>query len=156
MAETMTKEKFEGFWETEGVHTKFNREWSGVRFTDQQCADLLAGKEIEIQATSRKGKAYTAKGSLAEQVFTNSEGKSFEFIGFKPDFGPKKDASGKDLPPAAWCNHTFDAEEIAKLQDGKGVYAEDFHSNRTGNDFACTVYFREEDGQKKIVPEFGN
>lgn len=156
MAEMKTKEKFEGFWATEETHVKFNREWSSVRFTDEQCADLLAGKEIEVKATSKAGKPYTARGSLAEQTFTTSDGKNVEFVGFKPDFGPKKDGAGNDLPPEAWCNHTFSPGEISKLQSGEGVYAEDFHSNRTGNDFACTVYFREEEGQKKIVPEFGN
>lgn len=155
MAEMKTKEKFEGFWAPEGVHTKFNREWSGVRFSDQQCADLLEGKEIEIEATSKAGKSYTAKGSLAEQTFNTPEGNDVEFIGFKPDFGPKQDALGQDVPPDAWCNHDFTPDELAKLKGGDGVYAEDFHSKRTGNDFACTVWFKEEEGRKKIVPEFG-
>ena len=58
-------------------------------FSDQEIADLLADKTIEFQATSKKGKPYTAKGKLEHQVFEKN-GKSFPFVGFKADFGKKK------------------------------------------------------------------
>lgn len=66
-----------------GKEVTFKREWGGIRFTDAQCADLLAGKEISFEAVStRTGKSYTAKGKLAQQTYNGKK-----FYGFKPDFG---------------------------------------------------------------------
>lgn len=138
--QTQQKEKFQGTWSETGEVVKFSREWSGVRFTDQQCQDLLAGKEIEFEATSRAGKPYQAKGKLAAQVFKRDDGKEYPFIGFKPDFGPKTDASGKPVPPSSFLGVSFTDEQLKKLADGEKVYAEGFTSKK-GNKFDATVSF---------------
>ena len=72
-----------GTWKKKQI--RFKRSFSGHTFTDDECAQLLAGKEISFQATSASGKSYTATGKLAKQSFQGRE-----FIGFKPDFGNKR------------------------------------------------------------------
>lgn len=146
------KEKAEGVWAQTGETVRFSREWSGHTFTDMELEDLLAGREIAFTATSAaKGSQFQARGKLALQEFKGSQ-----FVGFKPDFGPKKDASGKDLPPAEWCKHVFTPEEIASLQAGEKIYIDDFESKK-GKTFAATIHFGQEPGGglKKIIPEFG-
>lgn len=77
------KEKASGMWK--GKPVKFNREWGGHRFTDDEVDDLLAGKEISFTAVSTKtGKPYTAKGKLANQTY-----KGVSYVGFKADFDKK-------------------------------------------------------------------
>ncbi len=148
-------EKFEGTWAVTGETVAFKREWSGHTFTDMELEDLLAGKEIAFAATSSKGNAFEARGKLADQVFEKG-GKTYKFIGFKPDFSPKKDASGQDIPPKSWCKHVFTPDEIKSLQAGEKIYIDDFTS-KAGKSFAATVHFGTEPGgsEKKIIPEFG-
>lgn len=151
------KQKHSGTWAVTGDEVKFNAEWSGHTFTDMELEDLLAGKEIVFAAVSQKTKnPFEARGKLEEQVFTTG-GKSYQFIGFKPDFGPKKDASGKDVPPKQWCGHAFTAAELKSLSAGEKIYIDDFVSKKSGKTFAATVHFGPEPGakEKKIIPEFG-
>ena len=59
------KEKAEGVYRPSGETVKFNREWGGHRFTDAEVQSLLAGDEIEFQATSKvSGNPYIAHGKL--------------------------------------------------------------------------------------------
>ncbi|MFF2053885.1 DNA topoisomerase [Leifsonia sp. NPDC058194] len=151
------KEKHEGTWVVTGEVVKFNREWSGHTFTDMELEDLLAGKEIAFAAVSqRTNKPFDARGKLAPQTFERN-GKSYAFIGFKPDFTPKTDALGNQMPPKAWCDHTFTPDETSKLVAGEKVYIDDFVS-RKGKSFAATIHFGTEPGgkDKKIIAEFGN
>lgn len=148
------KEKHEGVWSVTGQPTSFNREWGGRRFTEQECQDLLDGKEIEFRATSaRTGNEYTAKGKLEAQVF-EKEGKQYPFVGFKPDFGPKLDANGKPEAPEQWAGHTFTAEQRQKLTDGEKVFLEGIISKRTKNPYDTTVRFGESGGRFKVIPSF--
>lgn len=78
------KLKHEGIWTKTGKLVSFSREWGGVKFTDAQCADLLAGKEISFKAISKAGNEYTATGKLEAQSYNGNK-----FVGFKPDFGKK-------------------------------------------------------------------
>lgn len=148
------KEKFQGTWKRTGSVVKFSREWSGVRFTDEQCQELLEGQEIEFEAISRAGKPYQARGTLEEQTFNGHK-----FVGFKPDFGPRKDEKGRPVPPDSWCQHTFTAEEKEKLSNGESIYADDFVSKKEAGKknpktFDCSLSFQEENGQMKLVPAF--
>jgi len=150
------KEKHEGTWAVTGETVAFTREWSGHTFTDMELEDLLAGKEIAFAAVSQRTKnEFEARGKLAEQVYER-DGKSYPFIGFKPDFGPRKDASGQEMPPKSWCQHVFSPAEIASLQAGEKVYIDDFVSKK-GKTFGATIHFGTEPGgkEKKIIPEFG-
>ena len=74
-------DKFEGVYVPKKKTVRFKREWGGHKFTDAECNDLLAGKEISFQALSKAGKPYTAKGKLAEQSYNGTK-----FWGFKADF----------------------------------------------------------------------
>lgn len=138
------KEKFEGFAQHLGKHVKFSREWGGVRFTDKQCQELLEGKVIEFQATSKAGNPYEAKGDLQEQTFTASDGRKVDFVGFKPDF------SGL---PKAFCGHTFTPEERTKLESGEKVFVSGMVSKK-GNNFDATVSYDKKND--KINLDFGN
>jgi DNA topoisomerase-3 len=149
------KEKHSGLWAENGEQVQFNKEWSGHTFTDMELEDLLAGKVIEFAAVSQRTKSeFQAKGKLEVQDFNGNK-----FVGFKPDFGPAKNADGKDLPPRAWCKHVFTPDEIKSLSAGEKVYVDDFVSGK-GKTFAATVHFGLEDPKKpkagkKIIPEFG-
>lgn len=76
------KDKVEGEYRPTGEKLKFNREWGGHVFTDEEVDQLLNGDEISFAATSKKGNEYTAKGKLEEQKFNGHK-----FWGFKVDFG---------------------------------------------------------------------
>jgi len=148
--EIVEKEKVSGTWSKTGDTVRFNREWGGHRFTDEEVDKLLAGETIDFSATSKNGKAYDVFGELAKGSF-----KGKEYIGFnKLGFG-RRDADGNALPPKAWCQHTFTQDEVDKLMAGEYVEADDFVSKK-GNTFACKIYFKEEKtGEgKKIVPDF--
>lgn len=146
------KEKHEGIWVVTGQSVKFSKEWSGHTFTDQELADLLAGKQITFTATSaRTGNDFEATGKLEKLEYNGSK-----YVGFKADFGPKKDAQGNEMPQPVWCRHRFTADEIKRLVAGEKIYIDDFVSSK-GKEFAATVHFGKEKGQKnkKIIPEFG-
>jgi len=84
--QAVQQERYKGVWVSTGTEISFKREWSGVRFSDEQCEELLSGNIIEFEAISKKtGNPYSAKGSLAEQEY---QGK--KYIGFKPDFNNSK------------------------------------------------------------------
>lgn len=153
------KERHRGDWVGRpGQEVAFSREWSGHRFTDQECADLLAGKEITFSAISAKKKAagapdpsFIARGSLAAQTYQGRP-----YVGFKLSGFGAVDANGQALPPDAWCGHKFTAEEKRKLADGQKIFADDFVSKK-GKAFSATLHFGVEDGKgdgKRIIPEF--
>lgn len=150
-AQAAAKEKAEGVWAETGETIRFNREWSGHRFTDEEVHKLLAGEMIEITAVSKKsGNEFGAKGRLEPQTFSGTK-----FIGFKlVDFVDAKNADGSAKVPASWCKHVFTEAEKTKLAAGEGVYAEDFVSKK-GKKFKTTVYFKKENGSTRIVPDFG-
>lgn len=149
---TQPREMVEGTWNGQAV--RFGRIWSGHRFTDAECEQLLAGDEISFTAISAKKEAagaadpsFPARGRLATK---RVEGRTL--VVFEPQFG-NTDADGNDVPPAAWCQHTFTAEESSTLAEGGTVTASDFVSGK-GNSFTATVRFGREKGQMKIIPEF--
>lgn len=138
------KEKHEGVWAATGEKVRFNREWGGHAFTDQELQDLLDGKVIEFSATARSGAPYDAKGKLERQEFNGNS-----FVGFKPDFN-------SDVPPKAWCKHVFTPEEMKQLVAGQKIYIDDFVSGK-GKTFQATIHFGLENKKskdKKIIPEF--
>lgn len=79
LADFTPKEKAEGLFE--GTQVKFNREWSGHRFSDEEVEKLLNGDEIEFDFKSKKGDKWHIVGQLAKQEYNDHE-----FYGFKPDF----------------------------------------------------------------------
>lgn len=140
------KEKYTGEWN--GKDVSFNREWSGHRFTDDECEQLLDGEVIEITATSSKtGKPFTCRGSLQEQDFNGHP-----FVGFKADFDTAP-RSPKGIP-TSYLQHNFSDDEMAMLELGKEVYVKGFVSSK-GNVFDAYVsYGEKEDGRKGFILNF--
>lgn len=135
------KEKVTGVYQPTAEQISFNKEWSSHKFTDDEISKLLAGETISFQATAKNGNAYVARGSLQKQEFNGHE-----FWGF---------ALAQNSVPQSWAGHTFTQEEIDTLQNGGSVYVTDCVSKKSGKAFACTLSWGEEDGKKKLIPNFG-
>lgn len=134
------KEKFTGTWN--GTSVSFNRQWSTHRFTDKECADLCAGKEIVISdLISKKGTPYSIHGKLAVQDFNGHEFVGFKNLGFVDSF------------PKQWCGHEFTEDEQIMLEKGHEVFIEGCVSKK-GSAFSCYVSYEEKDGKKMIVPNW--
>ena len=149
MSDSEVKEvaRYEGTWN--GKSVKFKKVWSGHEFTDDECARLCRGEEIEIEAgSSKNGKPFKCKGRLEEQEF---KGKTF--IGFKNT--GFVNASGKsDGVPDEWCGHKFTDDEKAILETGMSVSCDDFVSSK-GNKLSAKVHYGKNDwGYMGIIPEF--
>ena len=65
-----------GVWKKQSI--RFKRAWGGHEFTDEECKQLLAGKEISFEAVSKAGTTYTAKGKLSKQTYNG-----VSFVGFE-------------------------------------------------------------------------
>ena len=136
--------------EFEGKEWNVSREWGGERFTDQQWADLKAGKTIEVTRISAKTKnPYTVLGKLSKQSFKGDKG-TVEYVGFENlGFAPNKEC------PNAFGGHVFTDDEKAKLNAGESIYVEKLKSTRTGNFYNANLKLEDDgNGGKKIVPSF--
>jgi len=108
-------DRYSGVWKATGNKIRFKREWSGVRFSDEQCKDLLNSEIIVFEAISNKtGKPYIVKGSLAEKEFNGKK-----YVGFEPDFG-KTGQSG-----AADYTFDFNLESSTQIRGVTGRMAAD-------------------------------
>lgn len=72
------KDKITGIFEPTGEEVSFNTTWGEHEFTDDEVTTLLAGQEIDVQGTGKKG-PYTYRGKLSSLKY---KGKSaFGFTG---------------------------------------------------------------------------
>ena len=153
MEHTVQKEKYTGVWAKTGQEVSFSREWGGHRFTDDECEDLLAGKDVEIHGlvSKKTGNTYGVVGKLSEQTFKGDDGKKHKFIGFeRMGFAQAK------TPPKSWSGHTFTDDELLMLEQGMSVSLDDCKSKKTGRTFSCKVTFgARDDGSMGIIPDFG-
>ncbi|GAX02911.1 DNA topoisomerase I [Secundilactobacillus pentosiphilus] len=62
-----------------GKEVNFNQVWGGHHFSNQEVADLLAGKDIAFHIKTRRGKDLAVHGKLAQQTY-----RGHKFWGFKP------------------------------------------------------------------------
>ena len=132
----------EGVFAPTGASIRFRRTTRGYTFTDQEVADLLAGKKVTATFISQKtNKPYEATGGLAEQ--TTDKGN--KFWGFKPEFG-------NDVP-SEWSGHKFTDEEKQILRDGGYVIAADCVSKK-GKQYTAKFEWKDEGGRKRIVTTF--
>ena len=132
-------ERFEGKWKGQDVHPK--REWSGHRFTDDECEKLLAGEEIEITAVSAKtGKEFKCAGKLSQQEYNGNQFVGFERTRFISD------------GPTSWCQYTFTDKERSDLLAGKTVkiMGKKF-VGKSGRGFSAEVKWNAKDGKIEIV-----
>lgn len=138
------KEKYEGVWN--GKNVRFNRVWSGHRFSDDECEALCRGEEITVSGLVSKttGNIYAVKGKLSNQEYNGAKFVGFERTGF---------ADRSDGVPAAWCGHTFTDDEKKKLEAGESIFCKNLKSKKTGKTFDATLTY--DANEKKIVPSFG-
>ena len=140
-------ERYEGTWN--GQTVKFKKEWSGHKFTDDECARLCNGEEIEIDAVSAKtGKSFKCKGKLEEQEYNGRT-----FVGFKST-GFVNSAGQAGGVPDEWCKHKFTDDEKSLLESGMSVQCDDFVS-KAGKTFSAKIHYGKNDkGFMSIIPEF--
>lgn len=136
-----TKERFRGVYIPENENITFTREWSGHRFTDKECEDLLKGKVITFRAYTKTKKPYMASGSLKKSQYNGHE-----YWGFVIENEPL---------PSEWSGHKFTKEEYVILQNGGTVYIPDAVSKKSGKPYSCVLSFSEVEGKKQLVPQFG-
>lgn len=143
---SLDKEYATGKWKGEDI--RFNRNFRGHRFTDEEVASLLAGKEIPVTGlVSKNGGTYGVVGSLEQQSFTNENGEEVSFIGFKQ-------TGFIETVPTIFCGHTFTDEERSALEDGKTIKLTGLVSKK-GNTFNAAVRFGEDEtGKKRLLMNF--
>lgn len=151
MGDYVEKEYFEGTWDKTGAHVRFNRTWSGHRFTDQECMDLLAGKDIEITATSKRtGDDFTVIGSFGEYEF---EGR--KCIGFIPDFTKPTSAAKRGVAPKSMLGVKLTDEQRAKIEAGEKVLVKGMKSKKSGKNFDAYLFLEDKpDGTRGIAFSF--
>lgn len=138
-------ERFTGTWNGKEVSPK--REWSGHRFTDEECDALLAGQEIIIEAVSSKtGKPFKCKGKLANLTYNGKKYVGFDRTEFVND-GSAPAGGGNASGPDGWCKHTFTDKEKQALLSGKTVKCKSF-VGKSGKKFGAEVKWN--DAEKKI------
>ena len=125
------KEKYSGKFKGEDI--TFNREWAGHRFTDAECEALLNGKEIIIEAVSKKGKKFSVAGKLGENSFNDRI-----FYSFIPDFD-------KHILPISFCGYEFTNEEREELEKGQSVFCTGL-VGKSGKEFDAHVTFNTKKG----------
>ena len=151
MGDYVEKEYFEGTWEKTGAHVRFNRTWSGHRFTDQECMDLLAGKDIEITAQSKKtGDDFTVIGALGEGEY---QGRTF--VGFTPDFTKPTSAAKRGVAPKMMLGVKLTDEQRAKIEAGEKVLVSGMKSKKSGKNFDAYLFLEDKpDGTRGIAFSF--
>lgn len=151
MGDYAEKEYFEGTWEKTGAHVRFNRTWSGHRFTDQECMDLLTGKDIEITATSKRtGDDFTVIGSFGEYEF---EGR--KCIGFIPDFTKPTSAAKRGVAPKSMLGVKLTDEQREKIEAGEKVKVSGMKSKKSGKNFDAYLFLEDKpDGTRGIAFSF--
>lgn len=150
LSEHKQVETFEGTFEGEDVKAKrvwgANDHWDGHRFTDQEVADLLAGKVVAFDAVSKAGNPYRAIGK-----FGASEFKGKTFYGFQMDFD-LKDPAGFQVPKVIAKKHLTEDERTA-LAAGKTIKVEGLISKK-GSPFSANLVVEGEGDDKKVVFKF--
>lgn len=151
MGDYVEKEYFEGTWQKTGAHVRFNRTWSGHRFTDQECMDLLAGKDIEITATSKRtGDDFTVIGSFGEYEFEGCK-----CIGFIPDFTKPTSAAKRGVAPKSMLGVKLTDEQREKIEAGEKVLVKGMKSKKSGKNFDAYLFLEDKpDGTRGIAFSF--
>lgn len=151
MGDYVEKEYFEGTWNKTGAHVRFNRTWSGHRFTDQECMDLLAGKDIEITAQSKKtGDDFTVIGALGEGEY---QGRTF--VGFTPDFTKPTSAAKRGVAPKSMLGVKLTDEQREKIEAGEKVLVKGMKSKKSGKNFDAYLFLEDKpDGTRGIAFSF--
>ena len=151
-------ERFSGTWKGKEINPK--RTFRGHRFTDDEVAELLAGKEIECEFVGAAGKPYKGICKIDNCSFKDGS-KTVKYVGVAwVGFANSGDGEKRvyDTPPKKWVSHEFTEDELAMLKDGATIALVDVVSKK-GNTFDCHVPWDVDpddpkSGRKKIICSF--
>lgn len=118
------KEQYEGKFN--GKNIKFSRVYGTYRFSDEECKELLDGKEITFELVTSNGEEKTVIGNLQKQEY-----KGFLFYGFK--------ALGWSLGDEVF-KHKLTPEEKKQLVAGEWVYIEGMYSPKKNKFYSAWVH----------------
>lgn len=138
------KERCAGKWN--GNDIMFTREWSGHRFTDEECQKLLNDETIDIMdcVSAKTGATFNVRGKLENQTYNGRK-----FVGFKVLEFLDKDgqSSNRDVCTGKWkrkevtfnrewCGHRFTDDECERLLKDEEIELTDCVS-KDGKQFSC-------------------
>lgn len=126
------KEQYEGKFN--GKNIKFSRVFGSYRFSDEECEELLAGKEIQFEMVTSNGEEKTFMGNLQKQEY-----QGFLFYGFKT-LGI---SLGNEIH-----KHKLTPVEKKMLIDGEQVYIKGMYSEKKNKFYDAWVSWNMKDGIK--------
>lgn len=113
-------------------------QWCRHAFTVAEKAKLQAGERvIRDDWVSNAGKRFACAVTWDD---TKKQ--------IVPEFG------SDDEPPRSWCGVTLTDQQRSDLAAGKPIDGKGFTSKK-GKKFDCTLEWKDQGGQKKLVPSFG-
>lgn len=118
------KEQCEGKFN--GKNIKFSRVFGSYRFSDEECKELLDGKEITFEFVTSNGEEKTVIGNLQKQEY-----QGFLFYGFK--------TLGWSLGDEVF-KHKLTPEEKKQLVAGEWVYIEGMYSPKKNKFYSAWVH----------------
>lgn len=118
------KEQYEGKFN--GKNIKFSRVYGTYRFSDEECKELLDGKEITFEFVTSNGEEKTVIGNLQKQEY-----QGFLFYGFK--------TLGWSLGDEVF-KHKLTPEEKKQLVAGEWVYIEGMYSPKKNKFYSAWVH----------------
>ena len=151
MQTSQAKPKAEGIFKPTGEKVRFNKEWGGHTFTDQEVEKLLAGETISFEATGKTGKKRIVEGTLGQGKFNG-----------KPYWGfQRKEADSYTIQtapfPKEWSGYKFTKEDEKRLRAGEKIKIKAISSKtKKPYDVDITFELREYKGNKSwgIEPHF--
>lgn len=134
MADFTPKEKATGIYAPTGQEVKFNIEWAGHKFTDEEVEKLFNGESITITVEGKFG-PYEKTGKLGKGEYNG-----YEFWGFQPESDRYE---GEFVPEhrhvsfkRTWSSHRFTDEECEQLLEGQDLEVTGT-SKKTGKEFTA-------------------
>lgn len=162
-SEAMNEDNYAtGKWK--GKQVRFKRIWGGHRFTDEEVADLLAGKTIKVLGLkSKSGKEYGVEGKLANLKYQGRAYVGFDKTGFvDADGTARKVADDKDYARGTWNGqevrfkrifrgYRMTDAEVKKLLAGKKVNVKGLKA-KSGREYGVSTQlaWKEFNGRKYV------
>lgn len=130
-----SQDRITGEWadpKSGNVHpVSFKKVFRGHTWTKQETEDLLAGKKLTLELTSKKGFKYTLDNvCLDHRSFIDPNGKEVKGIWV--------DGEIKQTIPDEFCKHVFTDEEKEALNNGQTVHVDGMVSSK-GNEFSADL-----------------
>lgn len=82
---------------SDGTHIKFKDHYMDHSFTNQEVQDLLHGRVIKINVTTKKKAKYQVPGKLARQSFVGRNKNKITYWGFHPDWSNAVQLSSDEM-----------------------------------------------------------